>query len=321
MLQEPISQNVSIYKIMLGKGSTYAEECLKNGFVGVGWFANTSLIDSENPTYLRLREFNDRWVPEYLRTNPEKSKVTAGLACGSTFTVCFDMKIGDLVISPKGDGTYAVGVVTSNYQYDSQSKLPHQRKIDWFNKSISKEEISQQLRNSMGSIGTVINITGYTDEIKSILAELELTKPVLSVADRDVEDASIFALEQHLEDFLIQNWSNTDLSLNYDIYADDENFGKQFPTDTGRIDILAISKDKKQLLVIELKRGRVSDVVVGQIQRYMGFVQEELAEQGQSVRGLIIGLDDDIRIKRALSVTKNIEYYRYSVSFKLTKAY
>ena len=40
-------------------------------------------------------------------------------------------------------------------------------------------------------------------------------------------------------------------------------------SDTGPIDILAISKDKKTLLVVELKKGRVSDNVVGQIQRYI----------------------------------------------------
>jgi hypothetical protein len=47
------------------------------------------------------------------------------------------------------------------------------------------------------------------------------------------------------------------------------------------IDILAISKDKTELLVVELKKGRASDMVVGQIQRYMGYVLEELAETNQ----------------------------------------
>ena len=35
-------------------------------------------------------------------------------------------------------------------------------------------------------------------------------------------------------------------------------------------------KDKKTLLVVELKKGRVSDNVVGQIQRYMGYVNNLL---------------------------------------------
>ena len=51
----------------------------------------------------------------------------------------------------------------------------------------------------------------------------------------------------------------------------------------------------------------------------MGYVQEELAEEGQTVKGIIIALEDDLKIKRALAVTKNIEFYRYHVSFKLFK--
>lgn len=95
--------------------------------------------------------------------------------------------------------------------------------------------------------------------------------------------------------------------------------GQQYPTDTGLIDILAISKDKKELLVVELKKGRASDNVVGQIQRYMGYVLQELAEDGQKVKGVILALEDDIRIRRALAVASNIEFYRYEVRFKLFK--
>lgn len=89
---------------------------------------------------------------------------------------------------------------------------------------------------------------------------------------------------------------------------------------TGPIDILAVSKDKKRLLVVELKKGRASDSVVGQVLRYMGFVQEELAEAGQVVQGVIIALEDDQRIKRALAMVPSIVFYRYQISFKLLQA-
>ena len=69
------------------------------------------------------------------------------------------------------------------------------------------------------------------------------------------------------------------------------------------------SKDKKELLVIELKKGKASDAVVGQIQRYMGYINSEFLEEGQVVKGAIIALEDDLRIKRALSVTKDIDFY------------
>ena len=120
---------------------------------------------------------------------------------------------------------------------------------------------------------------------------------------------------------LHDNCNHLELGKNYDIYEEDgQQLGKQYPTDTGFMDILAISKDKKELLVVELKKGRASDNVVGQIQRYMGFALEELAENGQTVKGVIIALEDDNRIRRALAVAPNIEFYRYQVSFKLFKA-
>ena len=73
------------------------------------------------------------------------------------------------------------------------------------------------------------------------------------------------------------------------------------------------------MLVVELKKGRVSDMVVGQIQRYMGYVKDELAEEHQTVRDVIIGFEDDVRIQRALSVAPIIDFYTYKVSFKLQK--
>jgi restriction system protein len=180
-----------------------------------------------------------------------------------------------------------------------------------------------ELKNSSGSIGTVSNVSRYATELEALLIG-QKPKPNLGLysTDENVEDPSIFALEKHLEDFLVANWKSTELSKNYDIYEDEgEIVGQQYMTDTGPIDILAISKDRKELLVVELKKGRVSDVVVGQIQRYMGYAKDELCEEGQSVKGLIIGLEDDNKLRRALSVTTSIDFYRYIVDFKLVKGF
>jgi restriction system protein len=73
-------------------------------------------------------------------------------------------------------------------------------------------------------------------------------------------------------------------------------------------------------LVVELKKGRASDAVVGQTLRYMSFVQEILAEKDQAVHGIIIALEDDQRIRRALGMVSNIQFYRYQISFRLVKA-
>jgi restriction system protein len=138
--------------------------------------------------------------------------------------------------------------------------------------------------------------------------------------DKTVEDPSAFALEKHLEDFLVQNWTQTELGKEYDIFTEDgEPVGQQYATDTGPMDILAIKKDKSELLIVELKKGRASDAVVGQTLRYMGFAMQVLAEPNQKVRGVIIALEDDQRIRRALAAAPNIEFFRYQISFKLVK--
>ena len=138
--------------------------------------------------------------------------------------------------------------------------------------------------------------------------------------EHGIEDPVVFGMEKHLEDFLVQNWRHTELGKHYDIYEEDgEIVGQQYPSDSGPIDILAISKDKKIILVVELKKGRIGDVVVGQIQRYMGYVKEELAEKNQEVKGVIIAFEDDAKIHRALSVAPNIDFYTYKIHFELEK--
>ena len=179
--------------------------------------------------------------------------------------------------------------------------------------------MSDPLKGSAGAIGTVSNVTQHESEIKGLLAGM--AQPSIVATDAAIEDAATFALEKHLEDFLVQNWAHTELGKDYVIFEDaGVKIGQQYQTDTGTIDILAVSKDKKELLVVELKRGRASDVVVGQILRYMGYVLDELATDDQKVRGVIVALEDDQKLKRALSATPTVSFYRYVVSFKLFKA-
>ncbi|NBP78588.1 MAG: DUF91 domain-containing protein [Proteobacteria bacterium] len=112
---------------------------------------------------------------------------------------------------------------------------------------------------------------------------------------------------------------HTLLGKSYDIYQDDgDAVGQQYLTSVGTIDILAQSKDKTKLLVVELKRGRASDVVVGQTLRYMGYVQTELADGGQTVEGAIIALEDDKKLRMALVPVPSVTFYHYEVTFTLT---
>lgn len=310
-----MNANRSYYRIMLGAKSMYAEQCHAERWFGGGWGITQDLKQELTENW---RDFNAKFIPVYLAANPGKSKVAAGLACGMLHTICKGIQQGDIVLCPDGKGAYWVGSVVSDYLYEAGEDLPHRRRVEWIAKPILRSDMSDSLRNSCGAIGTVANISKHAAEIEGLIEGQ--APPQLIATDELVEDPSVFALERHLEDFLVANWASTELGKTHDIFTDDDEAnGRQYPTDTGPIDILAISKDKKELLVVELKKGRASDAVVGQIQRYMGYVIDELAEPDQRVRGCIIALDDDLRLKRALRVTTNIDFYRYQVSFKLFK--
>lgn len=305
------------YRVILGRKNAFVEEAYKGNFIAAGFIKNVDLTDHLSGN---RGSFNEVIKPVFLEQNPSKTKMSTALACGMLWTVAKEIQIADIVICPDGKGNYYVGKITSNYEFHKGDPLPHHRTVRWLTKTISRNEMSKSLRNSTGSIGTVSNISRYADEIENLLS-VGRSQIIIS-NDETVEDPSIFALEKHLEEFLIQNWKSIDIGKKYDIYEEDgEMIGQQYQTDTGPIDILAVSKDSKTLLVVELKKGRVSDVVVGQCQRYMGYVKEELAEKNQEVRGLIIGFEDDKKIQRALSVTQNIELYTYKVNFQLEKKY
>jgi restriction system protein len=288
---------------------------MKGNFIGVDFGLHQDLTGKFLNSW---REFNKVFIPIYQEIFPEKKKVTSGLYCATIWVCMKGLKNGDIVLSPDGNGNYRIAEITGDYYYVENQILPHRRPVKWLSNSIEKSQLSESLKNSMGSAFTYCDVTKYHEELERLIGSTGGVE--VTVNDSTVEDPIVFALEKHLEDFLVKNWNSTELGREYSIYEEEgEIVGQQYPSDTGPIDILAISKDKKTLLVVELKRGRVSDNVVGQIQRYMGFVKEELAEPNQTVKGVIIGLEDDLRIRRALSVTNNIEYYRYEVSFKLNK--
>lgn len=137
------------------------------------------------------------------------------------------------------------------------------------------------------------------------------------VAPEVSSDVALFYMESQLEDFLIENWDKTELGEKYDLIMEDgELVSQQYNTDIGRIDILAQDKKTKRLVVIELKKNQTSDDTVGQLTRYMGWLEEHKTN-GQPAKGIIIAAQYDVRLYYALKKIKDVEVYLYRVDFKL----
>jgi len=301
-------------RVMLGSQSSSAKECFRDQIVGTDFDFNVDLTNYLKSTWGESKQDLTRLYKEIF---PTKNAIAVGLNCGSVWAVSKGIPVGGVVISPIGDGNYTYAEVTGEYRYVPLSYFPHQRTVKWSGILISPEAMSDGLLSACKRPLTCIDLNPYTEELDTLTGRAN-GRPVISVSDSEVESATHFALESILEDFLVANWQFTEFSKKYEILTvDGQIVGQQFPVDTGRIDILAISKDQSEYLVLELKRGRASDRVVGQLLRYMGFIKKEYCQEGKSVRGAIVAHQDDLSVRNALSMVDGVDFYLYSVDFKL----
>jgi len=127
-----------------------------------------------------------------------------------------------------------------------------------------------------------------------------------------------FALESQLRDFIAENLSLIDNTLS--LFVSDEGVaGVEYRIDVGIIDILAQNKND-EFVVIELKLSRGADAVLGQLQRYMGWIKKNLSENNAPVHGIIIAKSISDRLKYAVSVAQNISLFEYTMKFDISNS-
>ena len=112
------------YRVMLGRKSAHAPECFSGGFIGTDFNIHEDLGRKLPEEW---RDFNKQYIPVFLAKYPDKTKISAGLACGALWTVSKGIKKGDFVLCPDGGGSYHVGEVTSDYYYAPGQVLMHRR--------------------------------------------------------------------------------------------------------------------------------------------------------------------------------------------------
>lgn len=157
-----------------------------------------------------------------------------------------------------------------------------------------------------------------TNHLESLVSKYKDCLDIAVKTPSSTLSKGLFYMEQQLEDFIIENWENTELGKKYDLIIKDGNLmSQQYQTTIGRIDILATDKVSKNHVVIELKKSQSSDDTIGQICRYMGWVREHLKDE--NVTGVIVVGKFDEKLFYAQKIVKNVEVFLYEVDFRLTE--
>lgn len=122
-------------------------------------------------------------------------------------------------------------------------------------------------------------------------------------------------LESQIEEHILANFAT--LFSGWTIYTEDDAKGNTrlagayYHTDAGQIDILCLNQTGN-FVVIELKRNKAPDKVIAQVDRYIAWVEKNLAKPNQQVRGLVIANTLDKRLAYSLSRRPKIDFWAYN---------
>jgi endonuclease len=134
--------------------------------------------------------------------------------------------------------------------------------------------------------------------------------------DADTLTSAEFAYERDLKHFLARNLSLIELGLR--LFEEEEVSGLEFPVGGRFIDILAVDT-RNNLVVIELKVSKGYDRVVGQLLRYMAWIEQNQVEPDQQVRGIIIArtISEDLRL--ACTRVEGVSLFEYELAVTLRR--
>jgi restriction system protein len=275
---------------------------LSNDLISIGWSELGDLSKKEKKDILEMVSV----------AFPDKPAHTKSLIVNMLWSFYNEIELGDVIIARKGRKELAgVGIVMRKAYYapNTNPLISHSHflNVKWKDtpRNISFPFI----------VFPMHTLSEFSEEkYRELVSGIDIS--VLESSDI-IEDRMEFVLEKYLEEFIVSNFKSIFKDAYY-IFQGPET-GRQYSTDIGSIDILAVERESNNFVVIELKKGQPSDKVVGQILRYMGWVKHHLCVNGELVKGLIISKEPDEKLKYALKATYNVNIQYYSVSFKLTE--
>jgi len=138
------------------------------------------------------------------------------------------------------------------------------------------------------------------------------------VEDEETDDEAkpgspTFAREQDLQYYLVKNLHMLEPGLT--LYEEEGFSGVEYDAGGRRIDILAVDKSGG-FVVIELKVAKGHEKVIGQILRYIGWVEQNLSN-GREARGIIVAGNISQDLILATKKIPSVKLFEYEIQFSV----
>jgi restriction system protein len=172
-----------------GEYGIYARAFLDGGYVAIGWLEDVALADALNREVLAER---------YRAANPGDSTLVVGQQVGQIARFLLEMASGDIIITPDSNTELLhCGRVEGGYAFepnDPRCPYPHRRRVQWFEKPLSRSRLSVPLQNTLRSSLTVFAVSQVEEVLGA--AGLSSEAPAKTLAAYDPYRA---VLEQVLQ--------------------------------------------------------------------------------------------------------------------------
>jgi len=146
------------------------------------------------------------------------------------------------------------------------------------------------------------------DGVAAILPAMVLaeSEPVAAVEQAEQAKDEVL-LEAAIEQYLVDHWAETPFAER-GVHLHD----RQYNIPTGIVDLLGWQREQHAWWVVELKKGKAEDRVIGQLLRYTGWMRAERLRPKEDVRGVILAREASDRLKYAVTEIPHAEIWTFN---------
>lgn len=126
-------------------------------------------------------------------TYPDDNPHQVSKSAGQLRRFAHEIEVSDIVLTPiKSTRQALIGKVTGHYQHNPSAEtecLTNTRSVEWIRTDVLRDDLSTELRLSLGALMTVFSVNDHADEIEQVIGG-ETSAALTYQAQDDYDDAS-----------------------------------------------------------------------------------------------------------------------------------